>query len=222
MPKTVGTVYKKALRGGLRACNNLPQPLPTSRFLGGCGRLLHALNPPRSAFLYTVPTVFGTVSSLHPISFLMIFIQFFINNNHVLLTFTFDTPVTLTFVEMDFFLCPEWNINAPYVTIYGGGDVFVLNSQGTNSDFIASYRPSNTSCGCLSTVSVPLQLGEPSYAIWHIIVSFYYQPEAEWVHIGEIRFPNKPLLSDSVPTTFCRIPDTPPSEFSHMLLKFTM
>ena len=34
-------------------------------------RLLHALNPPRSAFL--VSTVFGTVLSLHPISFLMIF-----------------------------------------------------------------------------------------------------------------------------------------------------
>ena len=139
-----------------------------------------------------------------------------INNNHVLLTFTFATNVTLTFVELDFFLCPEWNINAPYVTIYGGSDDLVLNSQGTNSDFIANYRPSNTSCGCLSTVSVPLQLGEPSYDTWHIIVSFYYQPEAEWVHIGEIRFPNKPLLSDSVPTTFCRIPDTLPGKFSHL------
>ena len=34
-------------------------PLPTSRFFGGCGRLLHALNPPRSAFLYlqcVIPT----------------------------------------------------------------------------------------------------------------------------------------------------------------------
>ena len=43
--------YKKALRGGLRACNNLPQPPPDISIFGGCGRLLHALNPPRSAFL---------------------------------------------------------------------------------------------------------------------------------------------------------------------------
>ena len=27
-------------------------PLPTSLVFGGCGRLLHALNPPRSAFLF--------------------------------------------------------------------------------------------------------------------------------------------------------------------------
>ena len=49
MPKTA---YKKALRGGVRACNNLPQPNPYILVFGGCGRLLHALTPPRSAFLY--------------------------------------------------------------------------------------------------------------------------------------------------------------------------
>ena len=43
---------KKALRGGLRACNNLPQPPPYILVFGGCGRLLHALKPPRSAFLF--------------------------------------------------------------------------------------------------------------------------------------------------------------------------
>ena len=49
MPKTR---YKKALQGGVRACNNLPQPNPYILVFGGCGRLLHALTPPRSAFLY--------------------------------------------------------------------------------------------------------------------------------------------------------------------------
>ena len=38
---------------------------------GGCGRLLRALNPTLQCFL--VSTVFGTVSSLHLTSFLMIF-----------------------------------------------------------------------------------------------------------------------------------------------------
>ena len=40
----------------MRACNNLPQPNPYILLyilvFGGCGRLLHALTPPRSAFLY--------------------------------------------------------------------------------------------------------------------------------------------------------------------------
>ena len=64
MPKSVDTRIK-ALRGGVRACNNLPQPNPYILVFGGCGRLLHALTPPRSA----VSTVFGMVSSLHPTSF---------------------------------------------------------------------------------------------------------------------------------------------------------
>ena len=44
--------YKKALRGGVRACNNRPQPNPYILVFGDCRRLLHALTPPRSAFLY--------------------------------------------------------------------------------------------------------------------------------------------------------------------------
>ena len=36
----------------MRACNNLPQPCPYISVFGGCRRLLHALTPPRSAFLY--------------------------------------------------------------------------------------------------------------------------------------------------------------------------
>ena len=35
----------------MRVCNNLPQPNPYILVFGGCGRLLHTLTPPRSAFL---------------------------------------------------------------------------------------------------------------------------------------------------------------------------
>ena len=35
----------------MRTCNNLPQPNPYILVFGGCGRLLHVLTPPRSAFL---------------------------------------------------------------------------------------------------------------------------------------------------------------------------
>ena len=69
VPKTIEN--KKALRGGLRACNNLPQPPPYIMVFGGCGKLLHALNPSQCLL---VSIVFGTVSSLHPISFLHLYI----------------------------------------------------------------------------------------------------------------------------------------------------
>ena len=38
--------------------------------------------------------------------------------DHVLLTFGFDTAVTLTGIELDLFLCPDMNIDAPYITVY--------------------------------------------------------------------------------------------------------
>ena len=61
VPKTVDT--RSHCKVWLRACNNLPQPPPYISFLGGCGRLLHALNHTLQWLL--VSTVFGTVSSLH-------------------------------------------------------------------------------------------------------------------------------------------------------------
>ena len=69
VPKTVGT--RTHCEVELRPCNNLPQPPPYISVFGGCGRLLHGLNSTSQCVL--VPTVFGTVSSLHPTSFLMIF-----------------------------------------------------------------------------------------------------------------------------------------------------
>ena len=61
MPKTADT--RSHCKIWLRACKNLPQPPPYILFLGGCGRLLHALNHTLQWFL--VSAVFGTVSSLH-------------------------------------------------------------------------------------------------------------------------------------------------------------
>ena len=66
VPKTVDS-YKKTLRGGVRVCNNLPQP--KNKDVGiRVRKILHALTT------LFVPTVFGTVSSLHPTSFIMIII----------------------------------------------------------------------------------------------------------------------------------------------------
>ena len=67
MPKTGDTRTHCTVES--RVCNNLPQSPPYILVFGGCGRLLHTLNS-----IVLVSPVFGTVSSLHPTSFLMIFI----------------------------------------------------------------------------------------------------------------------------------------------------
>ena len=36
---------------------------------------------------------------------------------YALLTFGFDTLVSITEMEIDMFICPDWNINPPYITV---------------------------------------------------------------------------------------------------------
>ena len=57
----------------MRACNNLPQPPKTKMYIGiGLRRIVACSHSSSQCLLAS--TVFGTVSSLHPTSFLMIFI----------------------------------------------------------------------------------------------------------------------------------------------------
>ena len=38
--------------------------------------------------------------------------------SHALITFGFDTAVSLTGIEIDFFHCPDWGIDAPRIDVY--------------------------------------------------------------------------------------------------------
>ena len=136
-----------------------------------------------------------------------------VHYDHVVLTFGFDTNVTLTAIELDVFLCPEWNISTPYIALFGGAkDSLIFRADGDDRDFLVNYHPSEPSCGCLSTVRMPIQQGEPSYTIWHIVVSFHLQQQIQWVHVGEVRFLDTSIEPGSPPTTFCRLPDPTSSE----------
>ena len=109
--------------------------------------------------------------------------------DHVLLTFGFDTAVTLTRIELDLFLCPEWGIGAQFLSVYA--DVksnLVFTATSLN---FTHYTPSQSSCGSLSTVNISLgdNLRSTPYLTWYILVSSL----PDWVHVGEIRF----LDSDS-------------------------
>ena len=124
-----------------------------------------------------------------------------ISYDHVVLTFDFDTAVSLTSIELDLFLCPELNIGAPNITVYGdntGTSGLTFSELSVTLNIITvlqSVTPSQSSCGSLSNVSIPLPNTGTSYLIWYIVVSFPPLSEIEWVHVGEIRL----LDTDSDP-----------------------
>ena len=107
---------------------------------------------------------------------------------HVLLTFGFDTAVSLTGIELDMFLCPKWKTGAPYIRVYA--------NEESNLDFhYSNGLPSvdkilnQVSCDSLTTVSIPFGgvLPASSYRTWHILLSQFGR-SIDWVHVGEIRF----------------------------------
>ena len=116
---------------------------------------------------------------------------------HVLLTFGFDTAVSLTGIELDLFLCPEWKVGAPYISVFANEEYnLVFNYDG---NLPLEYKiPTQSSCNSLSTVSIPFSgtLSGSSYATWHILVSQFGR-SINWVHVGETRF----LGADVTPVT---------------------
>ena len=129
--------------------------------------------------------------------------------DHVLLTFLFDTAVSPTSIELDLFLCPEWNIGASYVFVYADNSSNLAYNHFSN--FIRSYTPDNISCDSLSTISISDQIEHFSYRNWHIIVTFISQPDIEWLHVGEVRFLGTDVDSIPIPTS-ADVPVTPRCE----------
>ena len=106
---------------------------------------------------------------------------------HVLLTFGFDTAVSLTGIEMDLFLCPDWNIGAPSMYVYLDPDYNLVYRSGLQ--FVPPDNPPQSSCDSLLTVTFTggsFQTG--SYRTFHIFVDLSQHESIEWVHVGEVRF----------------------------------
>ena len=105
---------------------------------------------------------------------------------HVLLTLGFDTAVTLTGIEMDLFLCPEWGIGAPFISAYFDEESnLVFSDQSLNQH----HTPSQSSCNSLSTVTISIgdTLRPTPYLTVHFLISSF-SPSIDWVHVGEVRF----------------------------------
>ena len=108
--------------------------------------------------------------------------------DHVLLTFGFDTAVTLTGIELDLFLCPDINIDASYITVYADEESNLVFSF-TSLPFW-NYNPSQSSCDSLSTITITFidVLTDP-YLTWHILISSFTS-SIDWIYVivGEVRF----------------------------------
>ena len=106
--------------------------------------------------------------------------------DHVLLTFGFDTAVTLTGIELDLFLCTDMKIGAPFISVYASNLGFTHDSL-FNLPF-QHYAPSQSSCDSLSTINITLndKFTDP-YLTWHILVSFLTS-SIDWVNVGDVRF----------------------------------
>ena len=61
--------------------------------------------------------------------------------DHVLLTFLFDTAVSLTSIELDLFLCPEWNIGAPFISVYGDNSGTLVYSPASSNFIYTELYP---------------------------------------------------------------------------------
>ena len=113
--------------------------------------------------------------------------------DRVVLTFGFDTAVSLTSIELDLFLCPEWNIGAPLIAVYGDESRDLVLRTLQHLTFLGSSynQPSRTSCDSLSTVSVPLQDDDTpsSYLTLHTVLEITENNNIDWVHVGEVQIP---------------------------------
>ena len=120
--------------------------------------------------------------------------------DHVLLTFGFDTAVTLTGIELDLFLCPEWGISAPFISAYFDEESNLVFSGQSLNPPTQGRTPSQSSCNSLSTVTINLGDGLRStpYLTVHVLISSF-SPFIDWVHVGEVRF----LGSDYTPQMIC-------------------
>ena len=115
-----------------------------------------------------------------------------ISFEHVILTFGFNTAASLTAIELDLFLCPEWNIGPQMIAVYGDKSRDLVLRTLQSLTFLGSRynKPSQSSCDSLSTVSIPLQddAAHSSYLTVHIVVEITENNNIEWVHVGEVRF----------------------------------
>ena len=104
--------------------------------------------------------------------------------DHVLLTFGFDTAVSLTGIEIDLFHCPTMRIGAPFITVYFNEEYDL--SYSTDLPLLVAVVPSQSRCDSLSSFTISDTTGV-SYRVVHILITFP-DSNTDWAYVGEVRF----------------------------------
>ena len=120
---------------------------------------------------------------------------------HVLLTFGFETAVSPTGIEIDFFNYPEQEIGAPHITVFVNQEYNLAFNLDLH--FLPLVQPSQSLCDSLLTVSITGDLLSPdaglSFHTFHILVDLSYDPSIQWVYIGDVRFIGGPPTGPCLP-----------------------
>ena len=167
---TMGCTSPLVERDGVEVCRS------QSYLVDGCSPDINTSSPDWASQLVTVKKV--------PYNNRFLFA-------HVLLTLGFETPTSVGKIEVDLFLCSEFNIGAPYITVYLNSK-FQYNLTSTSGLYFFNEDvpfSSNSSCDSLTTLTMSgdVLLVSP-YHMFHFLMTFHGAPSAEWVHLGEIRF----------------------------------
>ena len=104
--------------------------------------------------------------------------------DYVLLTFGFETNVSLTGIEIDLFHCPNMSIGAPVTTVYLNEEYDLTFSNGL--PILRSVVPSESRCDSLSSFTISDITGF-SYHVVHILITFFHF-DIDLVYVGEVRF----------------------------------
>ena len=123
--------------------------------------------------------------------------------DHVLLAFEFEQSVSLTSITLSLFNCPQWDIGAPDITVYGdenGSTFFNFDTADPYIILLTQTSGAQSSCDSLLPVTITLQTNT-KYQIWYILVSFETQQNVAWVHVGEVQFfstPQQPPVAATI------------------------
>ena len=167
---TMGCTSPLVDSGGVMVCESL------SYLVDGCSPDIDTSTSNWASQLVTVRKNEGTPGIPYP---------------HVLLTFGFDTAVSLTGIQMDLFNCPAWNIGTPSITVILNPDYdLAATTNIVNFLFvIAGANSLQSSCDSLSTVTISGgSFLDTSYRTVYILVDLSHTSSIQWVHVGEVRF----------------------------------
>ena len=109
------------------------------------------------------------------------------STDYALLTFGFETDVSPTAIEIDLFLCSDWNFGVSRIFVYVNEE-YDLVFTSTLSRYDVSPYLLDSLCGSLSTVALSPYIIN-SYQTFHIVMDFpFNEPQFQYIHIGEVRF----------------------------------